>query len=286
MSELLDTMIAQEKMSTWPVISKAKIAAKLLAVAKSVGWVEKRGKNEAQKYDYVMAADIAAELRGKLYEQGVIVTASCGTPTTKEYTSSQGKPMRITTVSVRWTFIDSESGEEISVSVPGEAMDSGDKAVYKAMTGSLKYAMMMNFLLPTGDDPEKDSASDEVYTPVAAKLPGKAPGASSSSPGPTRQAPASGAQASPPKAAVRVLDGVTVPFGKDRGKRLGEVSPDGLEWLRGVVSASIDNPAKANFKDKNMQLLASVEAELDLRAKLAEQSDAQTAQGETDFPTE
>lgn len=257
--------------------SGMKIASKLLAVAKAVGWVEKRGKNEAQKYDYVMAADIAAELRGKLYEQGVIVTASCGRPETKEYVSSQGKPMRITTVLVRWTFIDSASGEEISVSVPGEAMDSGDKAVYKAMTGSLKYAMMMNFLLPTGDDPEKDSSADEVYHP-APSVSGKAPGRPVPSPGPTRQPAAA-------KPATTVQDGVTVPFGKNKGQRLAEVSEDNLEWLKGAVSKSVDDPSKANFRDKNLQLLAAVEAELDLRAKMSEPTNGAQSE-ETDFPTE
>ena len=36
-------------------------------------------------------------------------------------------------------------------------MDSGDKAIYKAMTGALKYALRMNFLIPDELDPENDN---------------------------------------------------------------------------------------------------------------------------------
>lgn len=255
---------------------KKHIAAKLLAVAKAVSWVEKRGKNETQKYEYVMAADVAAELRGHLYEQGVIVTSSVGSPRTNEYESSQGKKLRITTVDVRWTFIDVESGEEISVHVPGEAMDAGDKAVYKAMTGSLKYAMMMNFLLPTGDDPEKDSSADEA----AYKSSGKAPAAAPSAPAPRAAGTPQKAAPAAPRASG---EGITIPFGKHKGKRLGEPPADDLIWLKGAVEKSVDDPAKANFKEKNLALLNAIEAELDLRAKMAE---GETNGSEETFPTE
>ena len=43
--------------------------------------------------------------------------------------------------------------------VPGEGLDAGDKAPYKAMTGALKYALLQSFLLPTGDDPEEERAT-------------------------------------------------------------------------------------------------------------------------------
>src|SRR5699024_6730814 len=39
--------------------------------------------------------------------------------------------------------------------------DAGDKAVYKAITGATKYALMKVFMIPTGDDPEQDYEADE-----------------------------------------------------------------------------------------------------------------------------
>src|SRR6202045_2489868 len=57
-----------------------------------------------------------------------------------------------------YTFIDVDTGEEITAKVAGQGLDSGDKAPYKAMTGALKYALLQSFLLATGDDPEEERA--------------------------------------------------------------------------------------------------------------------------------
>ena len=64
--------------------------------------------------------------------------------------------MTVATLVVEFTFIDAETGETESFTVVGEGQDSGDKAVYKALTGATKYALMKTFLIPTGDDPERD----------------------------------------------------------------------------------------------------------------------------------
>src|SRR6202045_3796544 len=57
-----------------------------------------------------------------------------------------------------YTFIDVDTGEEITAKVAGQGLDSGDKAPYKAMTGALKYALLQSFLIATGDDPEDERA--------------------------------------------------------------------------------------------------------------------------------
>ena len=63
-------------------------------------------------------------------------------------------------VVMSYSFVDVDTGEEITVKIAGEGLDSGDKAPYKAMTGALKYALLQSFLLATGDDPE-----DERFIP-------------------------------------------------------------------------------------------------------------------------
>lgn len=60
-------------------------------------------------------------------------------------------------VTVEFTFIDSETGEMLRGSGTGTGSDKGDKAVYKAITGAIKYILTTTFLIPTGDDPEADS---------------------------------------------------------------------------------------------------------------------------------
>jgi hypothetical protein len=55
------------------------------------------------------------------------------------------------------TLTDSESGEQMVVPWHGVGEDTGDKAIYKALTGSLKYFYIQLLSLPTGDDPEDDA---------------------------------------------------------------------------------------------------------------------------------
>jgi hypothetical protein len=63
---------------------------------------------------------------------------------------------------MNYRFVDARSGEELTVRVPGEGADPGDKAPYKAMTGALKYALLQSFLLATGDDPEDERADSRA----------------------------------------------------------------------------------------------------------------------------
>lgn len=51
----------------------------------------------------------------------------------------------------------------------GEGMDRGDKAIYKAYTGALKYYFASTFNVATGDDPEKESPSGEKNVKRSAK---------------------------------------------------------------------------------------------------------------------
>lgn len=59
------------------------------------------------------------------------------------------------TVRVAYTFT-GPAGDSLRVVVPGEAMDSGDKATAKAMSVALRIALLQTLMLPT-DEPDPDS---------------------------------------------------------------------------------------------------------------------------------
>jgi len=60
-------------------------------------------------------------------------------------------------VEVTYTFW-GPGGDSFSVTVPGEAMDSGDKATAKAMSVAYRIALLQSLNLPTTDpDPDRDS---------------------------------------------------------------------------------------------------------------------------------
>lgn len=68
-------------------------------------------------------------------------------------------------VNVDYVFTSAEDGSSITVSMTGEGMDSGDKAVNKALSAAYKYACFQLFCIPTeGDmcDSEKDSEHQKM----------------------------------------------------------------------------------------------------------------------------
>lgn len=133
-----------------------KISKKLVQAMKSVDAVVKRGKNEKQNYAYVKATDVANEVRSALVEHGISFAYNVLEDKQWEKTTSSGATMNFCSLKVAVTFTDTESGEYSTGTVIGWGADSLDKAPYKAMTGALKYALRMNFLIPDESDPEND----------------------------------------------------------------------------------------------------------------------------------
>ncbi len=122
------------------------LISKLAEAMNEVGRIPKNGRNDFHKYDYVTEADLVEAIRGKLAEKKVFLFTSV------EATAHAGE---ITEVFTLHTFVDGESGEQFQVKGYGQGQDKGDKGGYKAQTGAMKYALMKNFLVATGDDPEQ-----------------------------------------------------------------------------------------------------------------------------------
>ncbi len=137
--------------------AKAKLFQKILAVQKSLEPVEKSGRNDFHKYNYTTAGDVLLPVQQACNAHGLIVVADC--------IDSNIEPGKAS-VTVKLTVADSETGESLSVTAPGYAEDwsykdgkpTGDKAIYKATTGALKYATRLLFCLPSEDDPERTSS--------------------------------------------------------------------------------------------------------------------------------
>jgi len=137
------------------------LISKLVEVMKQVKFIEKKGYNEFNRYKYATESDVAEKVREVLVEQNVIMLPDVVEHKTREHINRKGNTEYIATVKVKFTFIDGDSGEELVIHSIGEGQDAGDKAVYKAITGAQKYALMKAFMIPTGDDPEADSSVDE-----------------------------------------------------------------------------------------------------------------------------
>lgn len=157
------------------------IHTKLAKIQKAVGYMQKEGRNAAQGYKFLSEKQITEKFKELFEEHGVLFQYSSTIDGSPIFTPS-GKQV-LTGVTVRYRFIDVETGTMIEGEAAGQGTDSGDKGVYKAITGAIKYIFMKTFLIPTGDDPEDDSetprgrrtaarrASDGYGTSLGKELP-------------------------------------------------------------------------------------------------------------------
>jgi hypothetical protein len=142
---------------------KKSLPGKLASILAAVEKLQKDGHNDHFNYDYVTESAAVEHIRKLLAENGVAVIPSVkfAWQAEKEVTTREGPRKNWHSfVIMDYTLLDTESDASIiSEGWPGEGMDSGDKGFYKAMTGAQKYFLLKTFMIPTGDDPEKDNGS-------------------------------------------------------------------------------------------------------------------------------
>lgn len=157
------------------------LVGKLSQIMADTPWVEKKGRNSFFNYDYAKESDILDAVREKLAANAIFVFTSIESMEFKETPkrTRDGSPVNLVFVKTKHTFSDGESGESVEVHGFGSGEDSGDKAIYKAITGAMKYFVSKNFLMSTGDDPERDEEKD-TKQPAAQPAAEEAPSFSTS----------------------------------------------------------------------------------------------------------
>lgn len=130
--------------------NRNKLIQKMVKVMASAKRVEKNGRNDFHKYDYITESDVMDLIRPLLIQNGLFITSSVvGSQKEGEFVS----------VSMKHTVHDEDTGESLEINSLGIGQDKGDKAANKAVTAAVKYFLLKNFMLGSGDDPE---ATDET----------------------------------------------------------------------------------------------------------------------------
>lgn len=142
-------------------MSEKILIKKLAEVMAEIDRLPKSGFNTFHKYHYATEADVSEVVRNELAKRNVIMIPSVESCDYREHINRNNNVEYITTVKMEFTFIDGESGEQVKFTTYGEGQDAGDKGTYKAITGAQKYALMKLFMIPTYDDPEADTGTDE-----------------------------------------------------------------------------------------------------------------------------
>ena len=136
---------------------KKTLTSKLLEVSKAIKYLEKDKTNKMQGYKYLSEAKIKEVFKKAFEDNGILFNFS--TESVREYEvspTSKGTKQFCTIANGKYSFIDVDSDHELNGTWFGSGTDTGDKGLYKAITGGIKYVLNTNFLIPTGDDPEKD----------------------------------------------------------------------------------------------------------------------------------
>lgn len=157
-------MADNEKAPTHP---KYELYAKLHRITDEIGFIQKDKKNDFHKYMYASEEAIKRAFHEKFVQEGILFNFSVDGAQVND--SADGY---LTTIHCTFSFTDIVTGESINGKFCGQGSDKGDKGIYKAITGAIKYCLTSNFLIPTGDDPEKDekmiaAAKAAVRPPIA-----------------------------------------------------------------------------------------------------------------------
>ena len=145
--------------------------------------IGKDRKNEQQGYKFRGIDDVYNALAPILAEQSLCILPKVQSREVIERQTRNGAPLFYVNVAVDFHFVSAKDGSTHVVSMPGEAMDSADKATNKAMSAAYKYACLQTFCIPTEGDNDADATTHQVaprtedpvrQAPAVAKAPARA----------------------------------------------------------------------------------------------------------------
>lgn len=135
------------------------IYERMAEVNRKVTAISKGRRNEAQKFMFRGIDDMYNELHPLLAEAEIFIVPEV---VATEFIPQQKGYFARATMAYHFTTVD---GSSLTARVIGEAMDYGDKAMNKAMSIALKYALLQVFTIPTDEAKDPDAHSPVVIPP-------------------------------------------------------------------------------------------------------------------------
>lgn len=148
-----------EEKSTQPAIYAA--LASIMEETKAIGKTER---NQQQNFMFRGIDNVMNELHGLFAKYKVFILPDVLNYEVSEKVTKSGSIMYYTRAKICFHFITID-GSEVTITNVGEAMDSGDKGMNKAMSVALKYALMQMLLIPTQDEKDPDATTPPETRP-------------------------------------------------------------------------------------------------------------------------
>jgi hypothetical protein len=135
------------------------VVQSLLEVMREVTAIEKGDRNDFHKFLFRGIDRVINQVGPALRTHGVLILPTLHKLESRDVTTEKGKLSREVTVEVAYTFYGPE-GDQLVCVVPGEAQDTGDKAVSKAMSVAFRTALIQALTIPT----EQQDPDAQTYT--------------------------------------------------------------------------------------------------------------------------
>lgn len=142
-------------------MEKALIYTKIPKIMSLVGVIGKDRTNTMQGYKFRGIDDMYNALNEHLSKEGIFVTSKVIEKQREERQSAKGGLLLYSILTMEFEFF-AEDGSSVKSTTVGEAMDSGDKSMNKAMSTAYKYALMQIFCIPTEEEKDTEYQSPEV----------------------------------------------------------------------------------------------------------------------------
>ena len=149
------------------MVEKKNIFETINAVMAEIGAIGKDSQNKQQGFMYRGVDAVMNALNPAFIKHKLFVTPEVISQKREERVTEKGKNLIYSILLVKYTFY-AEDGSSVFVIVPGEGMDSGDKASNKAMSSAFKYACFQVFCTATEEMKDPDAETPPPSTPVYA----------------------------------------------------------------------------------------------------------------------
>lgn len=133
----------------------------ITAAMNDIGAVGKTSKNQQQGFMFRGIDAVMNAINPALVKNKIFIVPEILEQTREERTNAKGTTLIYSVCRIKYTFY-AEDGTNISATVIGEGMDTGDKATNKAMSIAFKYACFQVFCIPTEEMADPDAECHEV----------------------------------------------------------------------------------------------------------------------------
>ena len=144
------------------------IYQKMASILKETKAITKSEKNQQQGFKFRGIDNVMNELHELFAKNDVFILQEVQDFTVDARPTAKGGTLFYTRAKIKFRYTTTDGSFVETVNV-GEAMDSGDKGMNKAMSIALKYSLLQMSLIPTEEpkDPDRDTPEETDYLAMA-----------------------------------------------------------------------------------------------------------------------